>query len=111
MTRVTFTKGENLPYERIQTEGHSGYGEEGTDIICAAISSATELVVNILEQFSIDLDIEVDEEAPSVLVLILDGDNNRKKKDMVKNIVEGYKSYITDLAEAYPEFIEISTEV
>ncbi|MBO4950995.1 MAG: ribosomal-processing cysteine protease Prp [Clostridia bacterium] len=111
MTRVTFTKGENLPYERIQTEGHSGYGEEGTDIICAAISSATELVVNILEQFSIDLDIEVDEEAPSVLVLILDGDNNRKKKDTVKNIVEGYRSYITDLAEAYPEFIEISTEV
>ena len=111
MTRVTFTKGENLPYERIQTEGHSGYGEEGTDIICAAISSATELVVNILEQFSIDLDIEVDEEAPSVLVLILDGDNNRKKKDTIKNIVEGYRSYITDLAEAYPEFIEISTEV
>ena len=111
MTRVTFTKGENLPYERIQTEGHSGYGEEGTDIICAAISSATELVVNILEQFSVDLDIEVDEEAPSVLVLILDGDNNRGKKDTIKNIVEGYKGYITDLAEAYPEFIEISTEV
>ena len=111
MTRVTFTKGENLPYERIQTEGHSGYGEEGTDIICAAISSATELVVNILEQFSIDLNIEVDEEAPSVLVIILDGENNRKKKDTVKNIVEGYKGYITDLAEAYPEFIEISTEV
>ena len=111
MTRVTFTKGENLPYERIQTEGHSGYGEEGTDIICAAISSATELVVNILEQFSVDLDIEVDEEAPSVLVLILDGDNNRKKKEQLKNIVEGYKSYISDLAEAYPEFIEISTEV
>ena len=111
MTRVTFTKGENLPYERIQTEGHSGYGEEGTDIICAAISSATELVVNILEQFSVDLDIEVDEEAPSVLVLILDGENNRKKKEVIKNIVEGYKGYITDLAEAYPEFIEISTEV
>jgi len=111
MTRVTFTKGENLPYDRIQTEGHSGYGEEGTDIICAAISSATELVVNILEQFSVDLDIEVDEEAPSVLVIVLDGDSNRKKKDVIENIIEGYKGYITDLAEAYPEFIEISTEV
>lgn len=111
MTRVTFTKGENFVYDRIQTRGHSGYGEEGTDIVCAAISSATELVVNILEQFSVDLDIEVDEEAPSVLVLILDGESNRKKKDIIKNIIEGYKGYITDLAEAYPEFIEISTEV
>jgi uncharacterized protein YsxB (DUF464 family) len=111
MTRVTFTKGENLPYERILSEGHSGYGEEGTDIVCAAISSATELVVNILEQFSIDIDIEVDEEEPSILVLILDGSENRKKKDTIKNIVDGYKSYLSDLAEAYPEFIEISTEV
>jgi len=111
MTRVTFTKGENLSYERIKSEGHSGYGEEGTDIVCAAVSSATELVVNILEQFSVDLDLEVDEEEPSVLVIILDGENNRKKKDVIKNIVEGYKGYISDLAEAYPEFIEISTEV
>ncbi len=111
MTRVTFTKGETFVYDRIQSEGHSGYGEEGTDIVCAAISSATELVVNILEQFSVDLDIEVDEETPSVLVIILDGENNRKKKDIIKNIIEGYKGYITDLAEAYPEFIEISTEV
>lgn len=111
MTRVTFTKGEDFAYSRIQTCGHSGYGEEGTDIICAAISSATELVVNILEQFSVDLDIEVDEEAPSVLVIVLDGDSNRKKKDVIENIIEGYKGYISDLAEAYPEFIEISTEV
>lgn len=111
MTRVTFTKGETFVYDRIHTEGHSGYGEEGDDIVCAAISSATELTVNMLEQFSIDIDVEVDEETPSVLVIILDGEENRRKKDIVKNIIEGYKGYITDLAEAYPEFIEISTEV
>ena len=111
MTRVTFTKGENFVYDRIRTEGHSGYGEEGDDIVCAAISSATELTVNMLEQFSIDIDVEVDEETPSVLVIILDGEENRKKKDIVKNIIEGYKGYLSDLAEAYPEFIEISTEV
>ena len=111
MTRVTFTKGENFVYDRIRTEGHSGYGEEGDDIVCAAISSATELTVNMLEQFSVDIDVEVDEETPSVLVIVLDGDNNRKKKDVIRNIIEGYKGYITDLAEAYPEFIEISTEV
>ena len=82
MTRVTFTKGETFVYDRIHTEGHSGYGEEGDDIVCAAISSATELTVNMLEQFSIDIDVEVDEETPSVLVIILDGEENRKKTAM-----------------------------
>ncbi|MBQ8759267.1 MAG: ribosomal-processing cysteine protease Prp [Clostridia bacterium] len=111
MTRVIFEKNEDTAYGKIRSEGHSGYAEEGSDIVCAAISSATELVVNILEQFSVDIDVEVDEETPSVLVIILDGEDNRKKKNVIKNIVEGYKSYISDLAEAYPEFIETSTEV
>ena len=111
MTRVTLTVSDDLSYGRILTCGHSDYADEGEDIVCAAISSATELVVNILEQFSIGISLEVDEETPSVLVIILDGEENRKKKSTIKNIVEGYKGYISDLAEAYPEFIEISTEV
>ncbi len=111
MTRVTLAKSEETAYSRISTEGHSGYAEEGADIICAAISSATELVVNILEQFDIDLSLEVDEEAPSVNIIILESDENCKRKKDIKRVAEGYKSYVSDLAEAYPEYVTISTEV
>ena len=112
---VKFLKhlGYKVRYVRNITDvGHLEHdADEGEDIVCAAISSATELVVNILEKFSVDISLEVDEETPSVLVIILDGEDNRKKKSTIKNIVEGYKGYITDLAEAYPEFVQISTEV
>ncbi len=111
MTRVYFTKSEDFGFDRVLTEGHSGYAEEGSDIVCAAVSSATELMVNMLESFDIDFELEVDEEVPSVHVIVLDGEENRKKKNNVRNILKGYKNYISDLAEAYPEFIEISTEV
>ena len=111
MTRVTLTVSDDLSYERIHVSGHSGYAEEGVDIVCAAASSATELVVNILEQFSVDISLEVNDENADVLVIILDGESNRKKKDIIRNIVEGYKSYIEDLAEAYPKFVKISMEV
>ena len=111
MTRVTFTQSEATVYARISTEGHSGYAEEGSDIICAAVSSATELVVNILEQFGIDLSLEVDEEEPSVNIVILESDNNCKRKNDIKRVAEGYKSYVSDLADAYPEYVTISTEV
>ena len=111
MTRVTLTVSEDLSYERIHVSGHSDYAEEGADIVCAAASSATELVVNILEQFSIDISLEYNDENADVLVIILDGSENRKKKNVIKNIVEGYKSYMQDLAEAYPKFVKISMEV
>ncbi len=111
MTRVTLTVSEDLSFSRIKVEGHSGYADEGEDIVCAAVSSATELVVNILESFDIDISLEIDEEAADVLVIILDGEKNRKKKTQIGNIAEGYRSYITDLAEAYPKFVKISTEV
>ena len=111
MTRVTFTQSDETVYARISTEGHSGYAEEGSDIICAAVSSATELVVNILEQFGIDLSLEVDEEEPSVNVVILESDSNIKRKNDIKRVAEGYKAYIGDLADAYPEYVTISTEV
>ena len=111
MTRVTLTVSEDLSFSRIKVEGHSGYADEGEDIVCAAVSSATELVVNILESFDIDISLEIDEEAADVLVIILDGEKNRKKKNQIGNIAEGYRSYITDLAEAYPKFVKISTEV
>lgn len=111
MTIVTLEKSEELSYSRIHTEGHSDYADEGADIICAAVSSATELLVNILEEFSVDISLEVDEETPSVLVIILDGEENRKKKNIIKSVVKGYENYISDLSEAYSEFVKISTEV
>lgn len=111
MTRVVFTKSDETAYSKISTEGHSGYAEEGADIICAAVSGTAELTVNILEQFDIDLSLEVDEEAPSVNIVILESDKNRRKKEDIRRVAEGYKSYVADLAEAYPEYVTISTEV
>ena len=111
MTSVTFVTSEETAYARIGAEGHSGYAEEGSDIICAAVSSTTELVVNILEQFGVDLLCEVDEETASVNIVILENGVNTSKKRDIKRVVDGFKGYIADLAEAFPDYVTISTEV
>ena len=51
MTRVKFyqNKGQCTGFE---ASGHSGYGEEGTDIICAAISALTTNTINSLEELA-----------------------------------------------------------
>ena len=48
MTRVSFEKSQGK-YRKLCISGHSGYAEEGSDIVCAAISSSVNLAVSILE--------------------------------------------------------------
>lgn len=111
MTRIKFSASESTIYGGFSTDGHSGYSEEGSDILCAAVSGATELVINILEQFSVDFNLEVDENIPHVGCEIKQCAENTKKSEFIKATIGGYFSYVKDLAESYPEYIEIITEV
>ena len=48
MTRVVLQEGPN-GLEGFKVTGHSGYGEAGSDIVCAAVSILTTTCVNALE--------------------------------------------------------------
>ena len=111
MTRVVVKKSALTGIVSISAEGHSGYADEGSDIICAAISSANELVINILESFSADIELDVDAERAYFCCKVLQTENNSKKKDELQRIAKGYVKYIGELAETYSSYLKISTEV
>lgn len=55
---VFYKQGES--FTGFSVSGHAGYGEEGNDIVCAAITSAVELSCNtITEFFKADASVEV----------------------------------------------------
>ena len=45
MTTITFYKSEGF-YYGFEEIGHTGYGESGDDVLCAALSSMTMLLIN-----------------------------------------------------------------
>ena len=45
MITITVYKNEDQQYEGFLSEGHAGYGTEGSDIICAAAVSYTHLLL------------------------------------------------------------------
>lgn len=52
-----------------EISGHAGYGTEGNDIVCAAVSSCTMLVCNcITENFKADADVKVEENRISLIL-------------------------------------------
>ena len=39
--------------------GHAGYAEKGNDVVCAAVSSAVQLIVNLLNEFDCEPKVNV----------------------------------------------------
>ncbi|MBQ9947205.1 MAG: ribosomal-processing cysteine protease Prp [Oscillospiraceae bacterium] len=50
MLKAVFYK-ENGRFTGFSISGHAGYGTEGNDIVCAAITSAVELTCNTITEF------------------------------------------------------------
>ena len=48
MTTITFFK-KNGVYYGFKETGHSGFAEEGNDIVCSALSAMTMLIINAIE--------------------------------------------------------------
>ena len=83
---------------------HAGYGEAGSDIVCAAVSSAAYLVANtITDILHLNATIRVDEENADMLLRV-------EQKDAIRcrDLLAGFKLHIVALEEQYPENIQVS---
>lgn len=61
MIRAEFYKSEGL-LNRFNITGHAGYADHGSDVVCAAVSSAVQLIVNILEEFDCEPSVTVEDD-------------------------------------------------
>ena len=66
MTNLRVFK-EGSYYTGFECTGHSGYSEEGSDIVCAAISTGIQFCINCGEQIDrVSLDLSMDPEEPLI---------------------------------------------
>ena len=72
MTRVDFIRRGGRFCGLVAT-GHSGYGEAGSDIVCAAVSTAVGMAeIAIRDVAKVPASVEVDEETATVRLLLPD---------------------------------------
>lgn len=62
MTTVTIIKSKNGEYKRVTCEGHAGYADAGSDIVCCAISILVINTINSLDELT-GAQMEVDSDA------------------------------------------------
>ena len=111
MTKVVFLKSGGVFYG-FEEHGHTGFGEEGTDILCAALSSMTMLVINAIEvAYASDVDYTVDEKTADIKVVCKSAlekyEKDEKKRYAVAGIITAYYYQLNDLTEEYYDFLEV----
>ena len=85
-------------------KGHSGTAARGSDIVCAAVSSAAYMTVNTLTEIvNAETQIEVKDGFLHCNVL--------NCSDSARIVLEGFRLHMEQLTEQYPHAIKITTEV
>ena len=109
MTTITF-RNEGGRIIGFDSQGHSGYAEEGADIVCAAISSTISLVdVTINDVLGLAASVKVREEDASVS-LRLPGSLGQTAESTCQALLTGLMLYYTELHDAFPDNIEVLEE-
>ena len=111
MTKVIFFRRDGLFYG-FKEVGHTGYGESGDDILCAALSSMTMLLLNTIEvSYAGDVDYKIDEETTDITVKAMcalpEFEADEKKRFAVEGLIKGYYYQLNDLLEEYYDYLDV----
>lgn len=99
------TAGENI--RSFICSGHSGYAEEGSDIVCAAVTSAVRLAeATISDIIGVEMKTTI-RPRDAYLKLVLPGSVPHEEQALCQIILSGLALYMTELRDEYPDFIQV----
>ena len=111
MTKVVFFRNDGIFYGFRET-GHTGYGDEGYDILCAALSSMTMLLINSINVvFAGELDYTIDEGATEIMVqsksALPEFEEDDRKRYAISGLFMSYYIQLNDIVEEYYDYLQV----
>lgn len=92
-----------LPDGRVlgfRIRGHAGWGEEGTDIVCAAVSSAAYMAANTITEVLTVTPLSLRVEEGEMLLRLEERD-----EPICRTLLAGLRLHLSGLEEQYPAHI------
>ena len=113
MVKIIFRKKDGV-YYGFSEVGHAGYDEAGKDIVCAALSAMTMLIINTIEVvYASDVDYQMDDKTADITVTCkaaLPGNPDEKKRFAIAGMFQGYYLQLMDMMEEYYDYIDVEEE-
>lgn len=100
MVKAEFYK-TNGTFSGFRISGHTGYAPRGRDIVCAAVSSAVQLTVNMLHEFKIGIKTSLDGGAVECIV-------KNAGDDISPRIIKQLMHHFELILEEFPKTIKIT---
>lgn len=105
MIKITIVKkGDNVT--AISCEGHSGYADSGSDIVCAMVSVLTQNAQKTFEEIlHVNTKFTLDENIPSISICLpnLKGEQQKEAYLIMNSTANG----LIDIASSFPKYINI----
>ena len=97
---------EKQTIKTIEATGHSGYAQEGQDIVCSAVSTLMETLANgLIEVVKAQVEVKVDETIPHLSVTLTEADKEKCKYAQV--LMNSTLLGIKGVAQEFSKFIKI----
>ena len=106
MIKVTIYQSSEGKISGFAVQGHAGYAESGSDIVCAAVSVLTQNTVNSIEEFTEDgFSVDVDEKEGG-LYLKMETGYSGKSKLLLDSLILGLQG----IEEEYMDYLDVIFE-
>ena len=114
ITKIVFFRSGGT-YYGFEEQGHAGYGEAGDDIVCAAISAMTMLVINTIEvAYASDVDYSIDEGATHIMVrskaALPEFEEDERKRYAISGLFLSYFYQLNDMVEEYYDYLSVEVK-
>ena len=111
MTTVVFYKSNGI-YYGFEEQGHTGYADEGSDILCSAISAMTMFLINAIEvSYDSRVDYTIDEETTAIKLIARSAlpvyEKDAKKQFAVSGLIAAYFYQLRELTEEYHMYLSV----
>ncbi len=114
MTKITFFKRDGIYYGFRET-GHADYSSAGAgdDVLCAALSAMTMLIVNAIEvSYASDVDYTIDDDSTTITVRAMGAlpeyEEDERKRYAISGLIQGYFFQLNDMLEEYYDYLDVS---
>ena len=106
MIKVTIYQSSEGKISGFAVQGHAGYADSGSDIVCAAVSVLTQNTVNSIEEFTEDgFSVDVDEKEGG-LYLKMEPGYSGKSKLLLDSLILGLQG----IEEEYMDYLDVIFE-
>ena len=110
MTTVKFAlKGDRIC--GFSVSGHSGYAEEGSDIVCAAVSACVQMLEKSIAQVIGEEKASFEVLGDAQITYTLPENLSEREKEIIDAMMKGFFGMMQSVSKQYEDFLTLKTEV